>query len=115
MSGGSLETNGSVGETRIYSAGPPGKEADHRGWRLSEGKTKGALPNKNQGQAVKKVSRANEEKIKENIAHFRTLRENLVHDGGRRWRADGVSDCFAPNVSSLGRVNFETSENVAFF
>ena len=43
--------------------------------------------------------------LKEHI--IRQLWEIILPDVVRGWREGGVSDCFAPNFSSVGRVEFE--------
>ena len=40
----------------------------------------------------------------------RQLRDIVLADAARGWRGEGVSDCFAPNFSSFGRIKFEKSE-----
>ena len=41
---------------------------------------------------------------------IRQLRDIILLDAAREWRGEGVSDCFAPNFSSFGRIKFENSE-----
>ena len=41
---------------------------------------------------------------------IRQLRDMILPDAARGWRGEGVSDCFAPNFSSFGRIKFENSE-----
>ena len=41
---------------------------------------------------------------------IRQLRDIILPDAARGWRGEGVSDCFAPNFSSFGRIKFENSE-----
>ena len=41
---------------------------------------------------------------------IRQLRDIILPDAARGWRVEGVSDCYAPNFSSFGRIKFETSE-----
>ena len=45
-----------------------------------------------------------------------TLFENSVKsfqpNEDRDWRGEGVSDCFAPNFSSFGRIKFETCDDM---
>ena len=40
----------------------------------------------------------------------RQLRDITLPDAARGWRGEGVSDCFAPNFSSFGRIKFESCE-----
>ena len=42
----------------------------------------------------------------------RQLREIIQPNAERGWRGEGVSDCFAPNFSSFGRIKFETSDDM---
>ena len=42
----------------------------------------------------------------------RQLREIILPDAARGWRGQGVSDCYAPNFSSFGRIKFETSDDM---
>ena len=42
----------------------------------------------------------------------RQLREIIQPNAERGWRGEGVTDCYAPNFSSFGRVKFETSDDM---
>ena len=41
---------------------------------------------------------------------IRQLRDIVRPDATRGWHGEGVSDCFAPNFSSFGRIKFENSD-----
>ena len=42
----------------------------------------------------------------------RKLREIIQPNAERGWRGEGVTDCYAPNFSSFGRIKFETCDDM---